>query len=1055
MDNIVSIRKKIIKNETEEEFYLNPCDIFVTGKIYGKNSNPKAFHYLPFHEFLVVLFDDFISIFDLKKSIFENLTILKQFKISEIYNYFFGDLNGNNNNTSLNNPFNKSHKNEHGNSESLLTRNSKTLFQDQQKNSKEITEEDWFNDKNFNFNLDEQNKDIRFFQVWEDPFDKNLLFFIEFLNKDFIVFKVKNIFTDIFCKQNNFKIKNDIKQENAKKNNEINFDNKININENLEVSKKDEEKLLKRKTRRNEIQLKNLEHISHSDSNINSNNDSDFKITKKNKNNTKVKKSETKKTAFNKRKNSSYDSSSSEREIEFNNEIGNENDKISKEDQTLYKNTINLDDLNYNRDLAVYLKLDLRNYFDYKNYSFDYIREDLKLNYPNELCNKNYEAFRSQLKNTYLFPFEIHNKNENLKTDKKKINFLNNGISNIDYNANMQILELDFNYENSTLDLDKNNEVKSRCFYIIFRSHFNCIFINKIDLTENYVQNEITNHHTKHSFTLFKEYTFKILNFKIFKYHIGKNNFLIIAILIDENNDIVIESYFFSIKNDIKCFRIDNNTSNIEDLNQSSKRSSFNKDLYGFNISYINLYCEKIDFSNNKIIKNNENSIFDPSIISDINTILKEDSSNNFSFILFITKIHSIYIFNLNLQMKDLLILIDSEDKVNKLDLINNNISKKEFNFFSLNFITQIKIKAFEELQNQIKNTFVVNNFLYCFDIKGNYSFYYLNNLIDSASLQKNDVLSNGKKYIEIKNLKSLKLTREIYDILPFITEKGFFILNSYNILKNQDFSINYFIPINLQVTQNFICKKGAFDIENNLEEINKGIINQNISINNHYKKKAYLESEKIYNFRNKEYYNLIGEYLIRKLRIPTSNSVLFEFTNENIDKELIIVDKKYIDNNNSVNDFTNSFKNENTNLLKLRVEYYLNRLKYKSNALENYKILKLIKVILDNFIQNNSINQNEENVLENNFKSFCEICNDENLTYYNDEFGYICKNDHFTPCCCLTKTPLINLNVKGEKKENCFYKCNFCDLYYEGERNHYVIKFKICAVCLNYLNRF
>ena len=43
MDDIVSIRKKIIRKETLEEFYLNSCERFITGKIKELDSNDEMY----------------------------------------------------------------------------------------------------------------------------------------------------------------------------------------------------------------------------------------------------------------------------------------------------------------------------------------------------------------------------------------------------------------------------------------------------------------------------------------------------------------------------------------------------------------------------------------------------------------------------------------------------------------------------------------------------------------------------------------------------------------------------------------------------------------------------------------------------------------------------------------------------------------------------------------------------------------------------------------------------------------------------------------------------
>ncbi len=286
-----------------------------------------------------------------------------------------------------------------------------------------------------------------------------------------------------------------------------------------------------------------------------------------------------------------------------------------------------------------------------------------------------------------------------------------------------------------------------------------------------------------------------------------------------------------------------------------------------------------------------------------------------------------------------------------------------------------------------------------------------------------------------------MSLTREVYAMAPFVTEKGFFILNSYNILKNQDFSINYFIPLNLQIIPNFISH-GEFRNYNN----------NNFSVN--------LKTEKTFNLQN-DCNNLISEYLIRKLRLPSYNTDLFDLLSKSIEKELVILSNynksAALKNQAEKGEKESLNMNKNLNLTKLRVDYYLNKLKYKENPYDDYKVVKIISAILDKFTQEEENNSRFEfsSNMKNEFKTVCEICNDTDLVYNQEETGYICKNDHFFPCCCITKYPLICLAPNGEIVSNSFFKCNFCELFYEAEKSELINKYKKCVVCMNYLIKF
>jgi hypothetical protein len=1010
MDNIVAIRKKIIKKETEEEFHLNPCDIFVTGKKYEINSKSKIFHYLPFHEYLVVLFDDFISIFDIKKSIYENLAILKQFKISEIYNFFFSIKE-----KTFNNFENFTEEIKAKSTNSTKEANKKDSLAENNYNN---INDNCFSESNFNFIAEEQRKELRFFHVSENTCDKKILFFLEFQNKEFLVFEIRDMHTDIFDKPSNLKVKaENISEKNLESNEnkaDKAFDNVINNlyeEKDFIKSEKKEEKFLNKKIKRNKI-AKKLKEDSDIEEEpcISSDEDSEFAVKKNQGKNSLIYKNN-KKAKESKNKSSSYKSDLFETEILKVPEINLESEeKLLKENKDS-KSILNIQGIN------LILKLDKSNYFDYENVYFNFLKE----NFRKKILDKNK---KNNSENKLLKIHKIDFATGDLKNEKneniKEINLLTNSISEFDFNANLVILDLKF--------LEEINEHESepmsnkRIFSLIFRSEFNCLFINKIETSEkkinnlNFLKNIKKNKEFQSPFVLFKEYDFKILDYKIFQFPICENKFLIFILVINQDNDILVENYFFHLnKKDLK-----NNFSACKNNNEME-------------FQYALLHSKRLIFSDYKAkAKNEENLIFDSAMISDVNLILiksncvslKNLEPEENTFYLFITKMHKVYSYKIKINSSELNKVINEFSLAKSTQ---NNFQNLE-NSLILNYkiTSSLVFKAFEDLQNQITHTFVLNDFIYCFDTKGNYSFYFLNDLLYNIPLKNNSIREEKSKFIEIKGLKSLSLAREVFAIAPFITEKGFFMLNSYNILKSQDFSINYFIPLNLQVVPNLILNS----------ELNTNII-----------KAENLITEKINNFKNNNY-NLISEYLIRKLRLPASNNDLFEFINKNIDKELLILSNSKI----KFSKINKKEPNENLNLLRLRLYYYLNRLKFKENKYDDYKVIKIINSILEKYgKEENLIFENKEI----NFKTVCEICNDTDLVYNQDELGYICKNDHYFPCCCVTKSPLICLNEKGEIENNNFLKCNFCELFYVAEKITYVKKYKTCLVCVNTLNKF
>jgi len=82
MDNLLISKKRHIIPENNEEFYLNPRDLFINGKL-------SSLHSVKYHitnELLSIFLEDFILFIDLKVSVCDSLKIIKSIKYSEINN---------------------------------------------------------------------------------------------------------------------------------------------------------------------------------------------------------------------------------------------------------------------------------------------------------------------------------------------------------------------------------------------------------------------------------------------------------------------------------------------------------------------------------------------------------------------------------------------------------------------------------------------------------------------------------------------------------------------------------------------------------------------------------------------------------------------------------------------------------------------------------------------------------------------------------------------------------------------------------------------------------
>ena len=83
MEYIISKKKKIIKKELLDEFYINPRDFVINGKF-----DSQFIYYLPQNDCIVFILDNNFTILDLKKSMIRSISI--KF-ISSEYKYLTGD----------------------------------------------------------------------------------------------------------------------------------------------------------------------------------------------------------------------------------------------------------------------------------------------------------------------------------------------------------------------------------------------------------------------------------------------------------------------------------------------------------------------------------------------------------------------------------------------------------------------------------------------------------------------------------------------------------------------------------------------------------------------------------------------------------------------------------------------------------------------------------------------------------------------------------------------------------------------------------------------------
>jgi hypothetical protein len=155
MDKIMSFKIMNVRHETEKEFYLNPRDFNLNGKLLlDLLENDSLFFYLPFNEYFVILHDEFILIIDIKESISSRFKIISQIDYFQLYEIYFGK---------------------------------KSSDYHLKKTKKENSRKSIYT--NLNFICSEEYRKLKNFCVFETKSITNkLIFMLEYMNNDFLVF---------------------------------------------------------------------------------------------------------------------------------------------------------------------------------------------------------------------------------------------------------------------------------------------------------------------------------------------------------------------------------------------------------------------------------------------------------------------------------------------------------------------------------------------------------------------------------------------------------------------------------------------------------------------------------------------------------------------------------------------------------------------------------------------------------------------------------------------------------------------------------------------------
>ena len=363
-----------------------------------------------------------------------------------------------------------------------------------------------------------------------------------------------------------------------------------------------------------------------------------------------------------------------------------------------------------------------------------------------------------------------------------------------------------------------------------------------------------------------------------------------------------------------------------------------------------------------------------------INEEIKLDSKSNISEIKYYRD--KLYNYEDLLQEKIFYII-----QLNKILIIKYAIKAEKNLDLRMNICYKYLINIIEFEEEQIYNIFFLQRkYLYAFTRKNKYIEYIfnLNNL-------KNN--NNNIEHITIKEKsKDFKIAKFIYDIKPFQSENGFFLLVTQYPIR----------PINM----NIIYKINYSNLTPTNNNFSEGLII--------YLRHKTINIEKESN--NYYLYNKRFEFFINKIYKGQNNEDKMEIEEKQNNYEESEYKNDDLMNINSI-EFKKKEKESLLEINKIKNELILF---FKKKAKNSIKI--------DDYL--NYLNNNE-------YK--CEFCKEQFKEYDKDKLFYKCKNNDITFSCCITSSP-INDN---------FLWCSYCNLFYSDK-----IRYYYCIICDKILSK-
>ena len=606
--------------------------------------------------------------------------------------------------------------------------------------------------------------------------------------------------------------------------------------------------------------------------------------------------------------------------------------------------------------------------------------------------NKNdYEKVDKNKKTTYFIGLNFISKEQEDKQIKNII------ISDDFYNKKglfiiiIEFMNLDLYIIEYNLLYEINNNPK---YNLILKTNKNMFIDKKENLN---IINKLNENYYKNSYkTKFK--IIKYLNLKIFLLYQHQYTFYIYNFMINEislftniiknrnkNSQYILTYDKISLKNEFINFDANycyNETKSIDyfefitiTIKNQIYYQLFSLDNNGNQKFYKQIICQEIKIDN----KANISSIkYYKNINESINDLFSEK-------IFFIIQLNQIFIANYIIQKE-----FDEKISIN------------------INYKYLLNITGFSE--ERIYNIFLLQKkYLYIFTRKNKYIEYNL----DLNKMKNN---KNTETITINEKPKFFKITKFIYDIKPFQSENGFFILITQNSIRPINMNIIYKINYNnlIQIKNNF-C-----------EDLILGLRNSNQKI-------------EIPNKDNNIIYNKKYNYFINKIFkgqnpfVNKKDNHKMEIEDESKDKSEQNGDNESIENEDEDN-FER--KNEFDDLMNINSDKYKNmeKINIKENNIIKNEIIDIYKKKLDKIITNK-----EYLKYLNNEKYKCEFCGEKYNHYDNNERIYKCCKNDITFSCCLTSNPI----------NNNFLWCSYCTLFYSCEINLFY-----CIVCDRILNK-